>query len=374
MKAVILAGGEGTRLRPLTCTIPKPMVPVLNRPFLEYMLEHLRRHGIDEVVLALYYLPEQVQRHFGDGSAFGIKLHYSIEEHPLGTAGAVKQVEALLDDTFFVFNGDIFTDLDLTAALSFHRQAGAAATIVLTPVEDPSPFGAVETDSASRVQRFVEKPSPEQVTTCWVNAGTYILEPRVLRHVPTGAHYMFERGLFPRLLELREAVWAYRCRAYWLDLGTPRNYLKAHRDLLLGALPIKLNGSQAGTTLWVGEGSVLDPTAQVSGPVLVGRDCVVGPQVRIQGPAALGNGCRLGQGSVVEGSVLWAGARVGPGAVLRECILGRNVRVGEGVTVGRGCILADDAVVEEGNHLEYGAALGPGKRLAAGTLSFVRIE
>ncbi|MDI6814878.1 MAG: sugar phosphate nucleotidyltransferase, partial [Dehalococcoidales bacterium] len=209
LKAVVLVGGEGTRLRPLTYYVPKPMVPVLNRPFLEHTVAYLNKYEIEHIILALSYLPDTIQNHFGDGSRSGIRLTYCVENVPLGTAGAVKNAERYLDSTFVALNGDIFTDLDIAGMLAFHQNKGAKATIALTWVDNPCAFGVVETDSDGCVKRFVEKPSPGQVTINWVNAGIYILEPEVLQHVPSGRHYMFEEGLFPLLLELGEPVYGY---------------------------------------------------------------------------------------------------------------------------------------------------------------------
>ena len=362
MQAVVLAGGFGTRLHPLTHTIPKPMMPVLNRPFLEYPLRHLGQHDVQEAFLTLYHLPRRIQEHFGDEFQ-GLTLHYAVEEEPLGTAGGVKVLESKLRGTFLVVNGDIFTDVDLTAALAFHREMGAVATIVLTRVEDPTAFGMVETDAEARILRFVEKPAPERVTTPWVNAGTYILEPEVLRYAPAGKPFMFERGLFPRLLEAGLPLYAYRSEAYWLDLGTPQNYLKLHSDLLQGTVPGDPSGDASRPGLWVGDGCQIAPNAQLHGPIFMGRGCTIGPEVRLRGPVTLGDGCTLEDESEVVEAVVWNGARVGRNARLEGCILGNNVTIAEGAHVGPNCILADDATVSPRKRLEPGSALGPGERV-----------
>ena len=232
-KAVILVGGPGTRLRPLTYDTPKSMIPVLNKPFMEYTLSYLKQFGVKDIVLTLNYLPDVIQDYFGDGSRFGVRLTYCMENEPLGTAGAVKNAEQYLDSTFIVFNGDIFTDLDLNDMLDCHRDKGSIATISLNWVDNPSAFGVVETDSNQRVMRFIEKPTPGEANTNWINAGTYFLEPEVLKHVPANRHYMFEKGLFPRLLELGESVYGYPFNGYWLDMGNLEKYLLLNRDLLL---------------------------------------------------------------------------------------------------------------------------------------------
>ncbi|MFN3974817.1 MAG: sugar phosphate nucleotidyltransferase [Dehalococcoidia bacterium] len=363
MQAVILVGGEGTRLRPLTFTRPKSMLPVLNRPFLEHLLAHLHQSGMDEVILALHYLPQAIRSHFGDGLQWGIRLHYSVEPFPLGTAGPLRLVAQHLKGTFIVCNGDIFTDLDLTATLAFHRQHNAIATIVLTPVDDPSPYGMVETAPDGRVLRFKEKPPPSEVTTLWVNAGTYILEPEALQRVPPGQKYMVEHGLFPDLVSAGLPVYAFRSRAYWLDMGTPKNYLRLHRDMLLGMVSSPLRNDSI--TEWqpavkVGPGVRIHKTAQVKGPVLLGEGCSIGPEAQVIGPAVLGPWCRLEEGSQVREAILWEEVVLHPQARAEGCILGKGVCLGMGAVVGKGCVLADGVIVGEGNRLERGIALAPG--------------
>ena len=359
MKAVILAGGEGTRLRPLTCNTPKPMVPILNRPFLEHMLSHLKGHGVDHTLLTLWYLPDVIRSHFGDGEGLGLRLSYTLETQPLGTAGAVKNVESELDGTFFVLNGDIFTDLDLSDMVRFHRESGALVTISLTQVEDPSAFGVVETDDRGRVQRFLEKPAPGVTASNWINAGIYLVEPEVLAHAPSGEHYMFERGLFPKLLDMGAPVYGYRSGAYWVDLGTPENYVKVHRDRL------PADSMNAGY-----EQSSVHPSADISGPVLMGRGCTIGPEAVIRGPVVLGDGCTVGQGARIADSILWKDVNVEPGTDLKGCILGNGVSVGEATTVGEGCILGDDVTVGKGNQLDRGLVLWPNSAIAPEILSF----
>ena len=366
MNAVILAGGEGTRLRPLTSNIPKPMVPILNRPFLEHMLSHLKGHGVDSAVLTVCYLPDKIEAHFGRGEHAGLGLSYVLEEKPLGTAGAVKNVEKDLDGTFLVLNGDIFTDLDLGAMIRFHRENKAQVTLFLTPVEDPSAFGVVETDPEGRVLRFLEKPSPGETTSSWINGGIYLMEPQVLAHAPSGEFYMFERGLFPRLLEMGIPVYGYQARPYWMDLGTPANYVRVHQDLL----------TSSSTNHWAGANSTdqghssIHPSARVSGPVLLGEGCSIGPGALVQGPTVLGAGCMVGQEAVIMSSLLWQRVVVERGAALQGCIVGDGVHIGEGARVGEGCILGDNVILGRGNHVDRGMVLWPGKSLEPETISF----
>ncbi|MFW6150326.1 MAG: sugar phosphate nucleotidyltransferase [Chloroflexota bacterium] len=329
MKAVILVGGEGMRLRPLTYNVPKPMLPVLNRPFLEHTLAYLRPH-IDAAVLAVGYMPEAVQSYFGVGEWTGIRLDYSVEEQPLGTAGAVKKAQDLLHDTFLVLNGDIFTDLDLDKMLAFHRRNEAAATIALMWVDDPSAFGVVNTGPTGRVDRFTEKPRAREARSHWINAGIYILEPEVLHHVPPDTHYMFEKGLFPQLLELGEPVYGYRYRGYWLDMGTPAKYLQLNCDLLQGRAQSLVLGEMWSDTIDFGEGVEKDPSADVEGPAVVAEGCKLGPDSRITGPVVLGPGCDIAAGATVEDSVLWDGVSVARGAYVKRSVLGTGCKVREG--------------------------------------------
>ncbi|MBI2846487.1 MAG: NDP-sugar synthase [Chloroflexi bacterium] len=370
MKAVILVGGEGTRLRPLTCNIPKPMVPILNRPFLEHVVEYLRGHGVRELFLALCYMPDKIQKHFGDGRGFGISITYAMEESPLGTAGAVKNLEEHLNDTFFVLNGDTFTDLDLSAMLAFHKQRKARATIAVTPVENPTVYGVVETNSQGEVHRFVEKPSWEAVTTNMVNAGCYLLEPELLQHIPPRTYFMFEYGLFPALLKLGTPLYAYPSRGYWIDIGTPQKYLQVHKDLLLSKAIAKILGEPTHKTVWLGEGCQIHSTAEVSGPVLLGEGCVLGPRSRIKGPAVLGPGCIMGESSSVEEAVLWRGVRIGKGVNIRKCVVGENASIGDSAWIIEGPVIGDNASVGSGNKLKNDFILWPGKTLKPDSISF----
>jgi mannose-1-phosphate guanylyltransferase len=345
MKAVILVGGEGTRLRPLTCHTPKAMVPILNRPFLEHLLRYLQKHGVSEVILAMGYLPDPIQSRLGDGAQFGVRLVYLVEESPLGTAGAVKNAESYLDGTFLVFNGDVLTEIDLTAMLKRHREVDPKVSIALTPVDDPTIYGVVETDGGGMVKRFVEKPSRDEVTTNLINAGIYILETDVLAHIPAATPVMFENYLFPRLLEMGEPILGYPSEAYWIDIGTPEKYLKANHDLLLR----KGGGVQT-------EGkSQIHPAARVEGPVLIAEECDIAEDVEVRGPTVLGSRCQVGKGAMVEGAVLWDGSQVGEGAVLKNCVACSNSQIQEGCHIPEDCVLGDNITVGKGSKLSPGA-------------------
>lgn len=352
MKAVILVGGEGTRLRPLTCNITKAMVPVLNLPFLEHVFHYLRGHGIDDTVLALCHLPQQVKGYFGSGDRVGIRLSYALEESPLGTAGAVKNSEEGLDQPFFVLNGDVFTGLDLTTMLAFHRERKAKATIALTPVEDPTAYGLVETDDEGRIKRFLEKPSWDQVTTNMINAGIYILEPEVLTYIPPQTFCMFEHNLFPMLLDLGQPLYGFASHDYWIDIGSPQKYLQLNHDLLLGRCP--------GFEPQAPQPSSIHPTAQIKGPVVLGKDSNIAAEASILGPSVIGPGCSIGPGAIVECSVLWSEVQVQDRAILNNCIIGNNCRIGAESCIGKGSVLSDNVIVHPGIKLRPGTAVWPG--------------
>jgi len=358
MKAVILVGGEGTRLRPLTINVPKPMVPILNKPFLERMLEYLRGHGIDEVILALWYLPNRIRDYFGDGDDFGVRLHYVIEDSPLGTAGAVKNVEHLLDETFFVFNGDILMDIDLERMLSFHHRKRAKATIALTAVNNPSAYGVVDMNTSRRVLRFIEKPAPGTAPSNLVNAGCYILDPDALDYAPKGKRFMFEHHLFPQMINRGLVVFGFPSKGYWMDIGTPANYLKINRDLLKGGI--------------VKEGdSFIHPSARIKGPLLLGQGCHIGADVKIHGPTVLGHACFIDEGATINGAVLWNRVRVGARSTVEGCILGDDAYVDSEVFIGPGCVVADGARILSRNRLERGVAIWPRVIVPPESISFI---
>lgn len=314
MKAVVLVGGEGTRLRPLTFTTPKPLLPIANVAFLERQLAWLEHHGVDEAILSLGYLPDAFPAHFPDNCCGDVKLRYAVEREPLGTAGGIRFAAEDVDERIIVCNGDVLTDLDLTAMIEFHERSGAEATIALTRVEDPSPFGVVPTRSDGEVVAFVEKPPPGQAPTDWINAGTYVLEPSVLAHIPPRLNVSIERETFPRMLESPGSLYALASDAYWLDIGTPAKYLQAHEDVLAGmlGLPPAPGAREVSPGVWV------------QGDPLVADGAVVDP------PVLLGPGALIGAGAHVSRSVLGAGASVGASASLEHSVLLDGVTVADG--------------------------------------------
>jgi len=363
MKAVILVGGEGTRLRPLTCNTTKAMVPVLNKPFLEHLLGYLKGHDVTDIILALSYLPERIRDYFGDGAKMGVRLSYLIEEEPLGTAGAVKNAESYLDESFLMLNGDVFTDLDITAMIDFHRQRQAVATIAVTPVDDPTAYGLIETDDRGRISRFLEKPGWEQVTSNMINAGIYVLEPEILARIPPGKKASIEKETFQQLLSGGEAMYAYPASAYWLDMGTPEKYLRLNHDLLLGKALSPINVSGGGQ-------SRIDPSADIKAPVLIGEGCLIGRGVKITGPAVLGAECQVDEEAIIEGAVLWNNVKIGTKAVLRNCVAASYSEVHKESEVPDNCVLGDKVVVGKNNKLAEGTRIRPDKRVAPGAMPF----
>lgn len=346
MKAVILAGGEGTRLRPLTLRLPKPTAPVADRPLLRHQLDLLGRAGVREVVFSLAYQPERIQAVFGDGSAFGTKIHYAVEETPLGTGGAVKNAEPHLDSTTVVFNGDILIDVDLERVVADHRRLKAAATIVLTPVENPSAYGLVETDADGRVKRFTEKPKDlSQITTNNINAGIYILESATLDLMPRGVNYSIERGFFPSLLARGDLVRAHVHRGYWIDIGTPEKYLQVHRDILSGRYPVELEGARHGEGGWIHPRARVDPAARLEAPFYIGRGCAVAAGATIGRGAVLVENVQVAAQARISDSVLWAGCAVDSGAWIDGALFANDVKVGANAIVRPGAVIGEASVL-----------------------------
>lgn len=348
----MLVGGEGTRLRPLTYSTPKPLLPIVNRPFLDRQLERLAACGVDEVVLSMGYLPDAFERHFPDnvfvaGDRGEVKVSYAVEDEPLGTAGAIAFAGRGSTERVVVCNGDVLTTLDVAALVRFHDERNAAATIHLCRVDDPSAFGVVPTRPDGAVEAFVEKPPAETAPSHWINAGTYVLEPEVLEGIPAGQNMSIEREVFPKLAQ-RGAVYAMQTDDYWLDIGTPASYLRAHADVLAGDLgvPPTSDVHEAAAGVWIGDDVALDG-ATVEAPSVIGAGSRVAPGVRVRA-SVLGRGCTLGQGAVVEGSVLLDGARVAEGARVEGSVLGPGAVVEADADVGDESIVGAGAVVVSG--------------------------
>ncbi len=343
--AIILVGGEGTRLRPLTLELPKPVVPVLDRPFLRFQLELLRKVGIVDIVLCVAFRPERIRTVLGDGAADGVRLTYVLEDTPLGTGGAIKNAEGALGDRVVVMNGDVLADMDLAAILRLHHETRASATLVLHPVDNPSAYGLVETDETGRVRRFIEKPKPEEITTNKINAGLYVLETRTLSLMPKGVPYSIERGYFPSLIASGERVQAHTHTGYWIDIGTPQKYLQVHLDLLSRRFPCDISGTPRGGG-FVHDTATIDPTAVLEGNFYVGPGCHVGPGSRIEDGTTLTSNVRV-LGGTVRRSVVWGGTEIGEGSVVAGALLANHVRVGRHCRVLPGAALGDGTVMSD---------------------------
>jgi mannose-1-phosphate guanylyltransferase / phosphomannomutase len=351
VKAVVMAGGEGTRLRPLTSNQPKPMVPIVGKPCMEHIIELLRSHGFDEVIVTLAFLPQAIRSYFGTGETLGVEIAYSVEESPLGTAGSVGLASGMLDDTFLVISGDALCDIDLTQLVEFHRERGADVTIGLKSVENPLEFGIVVTDEDGRIERFLEKPSWGQVFSDTINTGIYVLEPEVLRHVPTDRPYDFSKELFPLLLEMGRPLYGYVCEGYWQDIGDLDQYRQANFDALDGKVRLEIPGIRLRGNVWVGEGVEIDDLEGIEGPAFVGNYCRISPDATVGPYSVLSRSVTLRPRARTERSVIDASTHIGRSALIEGAIVGRScdirthARVHEGAAIGDEVILGAQSVV-----------------------------
>jgi NDP-sugar pyrophosphorylase family protein len=348
MKAILLAGGKGTRLRPLTMHTPKPIVPIFNRPFLHYQIDLLKQVAeIDEVILSLNYQPRRIEDVFGDGSAVGLKIRYVVEPSPLGTGGAVRYAGESLTESVVVFNGDVLTQIDLASVIELHRERRAKATIVLTPVENPAAYGLVETDREGNVRQFLEKPSLDQITCDTINAGIYVLEPDTFDRIPKETAWSIERSYFPSLVERGETFVAYTYRGYWIDIGTPDKYTQVHRDIMDGRYQAPPFAGSTNGHVWSAPDARVEAGATLEGPVFLDEGVVVKAGARIGPYTVLGRQCHVEEDAAVRHSIVWANGRIGREAVVDGAILGRHCHVGRAATVGAGTVLGDKSVVTD---------------------------
>jgi mannose-1-phosphate guanylyltransferase len=355
MQALILAGGEGTRLRPLTSTVPKPVVPLVDRPFIAFMLDWLRAHGVDDVVMSCGHLADGVRDVLGDGSAFGVRLRFVEEPRPLGTGGALKHAEDLLDERFLMLNGDVLTDIDVSAQLARHEATGARATLGLYPVEDPSAYGLVRLDAEGRVTEFVEKPAPDQIDTNHISAGVYVLERSVLDLLEPERPASIEREVFPRLVG--NGLYGHVAAGYWMDIGTPERYLQATYDILEGTVRTEVAGRLGETYVCVEEGS--HGAAHIVPAALIESGCTIAGDARVGGRAVLEHGVSVGEGTVIEGSVVLRGASIGAHCTLRGCIVGPDARIGDHCVVEGLSVLGEGVSLGSYNVVANGARLFP---------------
>ncbi|HYF26088.1 MAG TPA: NDP-sugar synthase [Baekduia sp.] len=370
MQAVILVGGEGTRLRPLTSLHPKPVIPLVDRPFLVYMLEWLRGHGVDDVILSCGFLPTKIEAALGDGSGLGLRLRYVVEPEPRGTAGALKFAEDLLDDRFLMLNGDVLTDVDITAQIAHHVEAGAVGTLGLVPVEDPSAYGLVLLDGASAVRGFLEKPGPDElegVEEFLISAGIYVLERSVLDLIEPDRNVSIEREVWPRLVGAGLHGHAAR-DAYWLDIGTPERYLQGSFDIVLGRVKTGLLGRLGDQGVALGQDAVVD--GFLRGPAVIGARTRVDAGAHLEGPVVLGSDVHVAGGARIERSVVLDGAQVGERCELRDCIVAPRVTLGRGTVVHEQAMVGEGAAVGADCVLAAGMKLFPGVQLPDGAVTF----
>ena len=352
MKAILLAGGKGTRLRPLTVHTPKPIVPILNRPFLYYQIDLLKQlPEIDEVILSLNYQPRRIEEIFGEGAGLGVRLRYVVEPMPLGTGGAIRYAGVSLTVLVVVFNGDVVPGVDVGGVLGVHRERRAKATIVLTPVENPRAYGLVETDPEGNVLRFLEKPGEDEITCNTINAGIYILEPETFDRIPKDTAWSIERSFFPSLIERGETFVAYIYDGYWIDIGTPAKYLQVHRDIMDGKYQAPPFAGTAPGTSWISPDAKVDQGVELHGPCFVDEGAVLKTGARVLPYSVIGRHTHVSEGAVIDGSIVWPNGWIGPEAVLRSSILGRNCHIGRNVSIENPVQLGDKTAVTDYSRL-----------------------
>jgi mannose-1-phosphate guanylyltransferase / phosphomannomutase len=367
MRAVLMAGGSGTRLRPLTCDLPKPMVPILNRPIAEHIVNLLKRNGITEIIATLHYLPDIMRDHFNDGRDFGVQMTYAVEEdQPLGTAGCVKNIADLLDDTFLVISGDSVTDFDLQAAIRFHREKGSKATLVLTRVPNPIEFGVVIINAEGQIQRFLEKPSTSEIFSDTVNTGTYILEPEVLDYLPADQESDFSKDLFPLLLDKGEPLYGYVADGYWCDVGHLEAYRAAQYDALHRKVMVDYAYPETSPGVWIGDNTQIDPSVQIHPPVLVGNNCRIGARTVLEPGTVIGDNVTIGNDADLKRPIIWNGAIIGDEVHLRACSIARGARIDRRSHVLEGAVIGPLSTVGEEAQISPGVRVWPSKQIESG--------
>lgn len=369
MKAVVMAGGEGTRLRPMTSSMPKPLLPVVNRPIMEHVLRLLKRHGFSETVVTVQFLASLVRNYFGDGEELGMSLTYANEETPLGTAGSVKNAEeALKDDTFLVISGDALTDFDLTKLVAYHREKGAMVTVCLTRVPDPVEFGITIIDDEGRVDRFLEKPTWGQVFSDTVNTGIYVMEPEVFDYVAAGVSVDWSGEVFPKLLEEGKPIYGYVAEGYWEDVGTHESYVKAQADVLDGKVDVEIDGFELAPGVWVAEGAEVDRDAILKGPLYIGDYAKVEGGVEIREHTVLGSNVVVKRGGFLHKAVVHDNVYIGPQTNLRGCVIGKNTDVMRAARIDEGAVIGDECLIEEESLVAAGVRVYPFKTIEAGAV------
>ena len=366
MKAVVMAGGSGTRLRPLTSNQPKPMVPIVGKPCMEHIVELLKKHGFEEIVVTVGFMPQAIRSYFGDGETHGVALSYSVEESPAGTAGSVKLAEDALEEPFLVISGDALTDIDLTALVHVHEEREAMVTIALVSVDNPLEFGIVVTDADGRIERFLEKPSWGQVFTDTINTGIYVVDPAALRHIPTDRPYDFSKELFPLLLEMGRPLYGHVAEGYWQDIGNLDQYRQANFDALDGRAKLEIAGIRLRGNVWMGEGVNLDDLDAVEGPAFVGNYCRLAPRASVGPYSVLSNGVTLREHARTTRSVIDVSTYVGRSALVEGAIVGRSCDIRPHARVHEGAAIGDNSTIGAQSVVMPGVRIYPFKEVEAG--------
>ncbi len=340
MRAMILAAGVGSRLDPLTRNVPKPLVPILNRPVMEYLIELLKKHGFNEIMVNLHYLADHIESYFGDGSKWGVRIEWSREDKLWGDAGSLKRVEKFFqDDTFLVIGGDDLTDMDLTKLVKTHKDKKALATIALSIVDDPSEYGIVLMNEESRITRFLEKPKGEVIFSNTANTGVYVFEPNILELIPHNVFYLFGKQVFPLLLDQHMPLFGHLTAAYWKDVGNLQVYQQTHKDVLAGRVDIAMNFKEVRKYVWMGENVTVDPTAEIGYPVAIGNNVTIKAHARVLENTVIGDNCAVEEHAVVQDSILWNGAVIRPGTHLERCVVGQDCSVQTDAAIFDGIIV-----------------------------------
>lgn len=367
MKAVIMSGGFGTRLRPLTCNIPKPMVPMMNKPMMQHIVDLVKKLGITEIVATLFYQPEIITSYFGNGEKFGVHMQYRKAEADYGTAGSVRNAADFLDERFIVISGDVLTDFDLTKAIEFHEQKKAKATLVLTRATNPLAFGVVITDNHGKITRFLEKPTWGEVFSDTINTGIYIIEPDVLKLIPFQKEFDFSKNLFPAMLEQDMGLYGYITDGYWRDIGNLNEYQEAHLDLLDDKVKLGCEGNRVGSA-YVGNGTLIETSIEnLQGKVLIGKNCKIGKNVKII-KSVIGNDCVIEDGTIIRNSVIWADTKIGKGAELTSCVIGKWCTIGNYAIINDNVFISDKCIIGTESKLAPNIKLWPGKEVEDGAI------
>ncbi len=363
IKGVIMSGGMGTRLRPLTCHLPKPMVPIFNKPVMEYGIDLLKRYGVNDIAVTLFYLPNMIMDYFGDGSEFDANIKYYIEDRPLGTGGSVKNAHDFLDSTMIIISGDAFTDIDLKKAYDFHKAKGSKATLILKREPIPLEYGVVITDADGRIIRFLEKPSWGEVFSDTINTGIYILEPEVLDYYKRGENFDFSKDLFPRLLKDNIPMYGYITEEYWCDVGDLDTYIQTHVDILSDYKKHCLLGRDSKKDIWIGEGTIIEKNAKIYPPVYIGRNSIIKEGAVLEPYTVIGNHCNLGEGTSIKRSIIWDNANISKNCEIRKSVICNDVHIDERSRIFEGAVIGSFSKISEDTTIKPKIKIWPYKTI-----------